>query len=187
MTLAIAGFYLWSNFQVADQWSSAELDQINSLWIENLPESPPKDPTNLVADVKEAQKLGHRLFFDQRLSSNGEVSCATCHEPKLAFTDGLKTSRAIGISARNAPSLIGVSYSPWLYWDGRKDSQWSQALSPLEDQAEHGGNRMFYAKLIVRDPDYRNSYQAIFGTIPDITDGERFPDVHCNGELQVGF
>lgn len=178
MALTIAGYYLWAGFQAADQWSSAELDQINSIWIENLPESPPADPTNLVADRKEARTLGHHLFFDERLSSNGEVSCATCHDPNLAFTDGLKTSRAIGISSRNAPSLIGVSYSPWLYWDGRKDSQWSQALSPLEDQAEHGGNRMFYAKLILNDPDYRRSYKAIFGKTPDINDDERFPDMY---------
>ena len=90
----------------------------------------------------QAQAFGHRLFFDTRLSGNGAISCATCHQPQKRFTDGLTLSRAIGTTKRNAPSVVGVGYSPWLYWDGRKDSLWSQALAPLEDAAEHGGNRV---------------------------------------------
>ena len=135
------------------------------------------DPTNEVSENRLAQELGHKLFFDPKMSSNEMVSCASCHQPARAFTDGLKTSRAIGLSKRNAPSLIGASYSPWFYWDGRKDSQWSQALSPLEDPKEHGGNRMFFAKIIASDKSYRKSYEKVFGKMPEISNTKRFPNM----------
>jgi cytochrome c peroxidase len=147
---------------------------LQSLWIESLP-PPPPDPSNRVADDPRAADLGQRLFFDPRLSGNGAIACATCHQPARHFTDGLARSRAIGTTRRNAPSLIGAAFSPWQYWDGRKDSLWSQALSPLEDPNEHGGNRMQYARLVTDDPVYRPAYEALFGTLPDLSDGSRFP------------
>ena len=106
----------------------------------------------MVADNEEAASFGHRLFFDTRLSANGNVSCATCHQPERRFTDGLPKGRGIGLSGRNTRSIVGTAYSPWLYWDGRKDSQWSQAMSPLEDPAEHGGNRMQYVRIYQQRP-----------------------------------
>ena len=143
--------------------------------VDNLDEAFLPDTTNIVSDNPTAQKLGHRLFFDRRLSANGNVACASCHKPDLAFTDGLETSIATGVSKRNAPSLIGSSYSPWFYWDGRKDSLWSQALSPLEDPAEHSGNRSLYSKLIHSDELYKKSYEEIFGVMPNLNDSRRFP------------
>ena len=113
-------------------WSDAELRAIGSLRIGALPPLP-KDPTNAVADHPLAQRLGHRLFFDARLSANGAVSCATCHKPERRFTDGL--ARAVGLSLGNfnTPSLVGAAYSPWQFWNGRADSLWAQAASPLEN------------------------------------------------------
>jgi cytochrome c peroxidase len=69
--------------------------------------------------------------------------------------------------------LAGTAYSPWLFWDGRKDSLWAQALGPLESPVEHGGNRTQYAHLI--DQHYRADYQALFGRLPDLSDTARFP------------
>ena len=155
-------------------WSETEKQALNALWIGNLPDVP-VDTTNRVATDPRAQDLGHALFFDPRLSGNGAISCATCHQPQFRFTDQLSVSRAIGTSKRNAPSLIGIAYSPWLYWDGRRDSLWSQALSPLEDAAEHGGNRMQYVHLLTKDPDYTATYEALFGSLPDLSDSARFP------------
>jgi len=60
---------------------------------------------------------------------------------------------------------VGTAYSPWLYWDGRKDSQWSQALAPLEDPNEHGGTRTQYVQLILADDQYRNWYVQLFGPV----------------------
>lgn len=155
-------------------WSDAEIMMLQSLWINSLP-ALPEDPSNAVAADPRAATLGWRLFFDPRLSANSAISCATCHQPERAFTDGRAKGRALGESARNTRSMVGAAYSPWQYWDGRRDSLWSQALSPLEDVAEHGGNRMQYARLMALDLTYRSSYQALFGSLPDLSDSSRFP------------
>jgi cytochrome c peroxidase len=60
-------------------------------------------------------------------------------------------------------SIVGTAHSPWLFWDGRKDSQWSQALGPLESAVEHGGHRTQYAQLVAAQ--YRADYEAVFGRI----------------------
>ncbi len=161
-------------------WSDAEIRTLRSLWIGSLPELP-GDPSNAVAADPRAAQLGWQLFFDPRLSSNSAISCATCHQPDRAFTDGRAKGRGLGESARNTRSMVGAAYSPWQYWDGRKDSLWSQALSPLEDPAEHGGNRMKYARLVARDPIYRNSYETLLGKLPDLTDSSRFPEAATPG------
>jgi cytochrome c peroxidase len=63
--------------------------------------------------------------------------------------------------------VIGTAYSPWFFWDGRKDSQWSQALGPLENPVEHGGDRTFYAHLIQKH--YQAEYEALFGPLPELS------------------
>jgi cytochrome c peroxidase len=60
--------------------------------------------------------------------------------------------------------IVGAGYSTWLFWDGRKDSLWAQALGPLEDAAEHGGNRTRHAHLLASN--YRKEYEAVFGSMP---------------------
>lgn len=158
------------------KWTASEIDMLHSLWIGNLDPLPPA-PTNSVADDQKAAKFGQQLFFDKRLSGNGQIACSTCHRPGQRFTDGLAKGRAIGESKRNTPSIIGAAYSPWLYWDGRRDSLWSQAISPLEDPNEHGGTRMQYVHLIASDPGYRKIYEELFGRLPDLSDRNRFPEM----------
>jgi len=127
------------------------------------------------SDASRAAALGQKLFFDTRLSANGEVSCASCHQPDRYFTDGLGQARGIATTARGAPTLLGASHSAWYFWDGRRDSQWAQALGPLESGPEHGGTRIEFARLIIEDPDYHAEYEALFGALPDLSDMERFP------------
>ncbi len=170
-------------------WTDAEIEQLRRLWIGSLPPVPP-DPTNAVADDPRAARLGQQLFFDPRLSGNGQVACVTCHQPALRFTDGLPKGRAIGVSMRNTRGLVGAAYSPWLYWDGRKDSLWSQALSPLEDAREHGGNRMQIVRLIAEDSEYSAAYVALFGPLPELSDRGRFPEAAApgvNAELEAAW
>jgi len=169
-------FRVWQEQRVESQaWTADELAILQTLSLDQL--SPlPADPSNVVADNPLAAQLGQQLFFDTRLSSSGTFSCASCHRPELRFTDGLQRGRALGQSARNAPSIVGSAYSPWLYWDGRKDSQWSQALSPLEDPAEQGSNRMQLVRVLSLDAAYRKSYQHLFGTLPNFSDTSRFPE-----------
>ena len=122
-----------------------------------------------------AARLGHRLFFETRFSSDGQVACAACHLPALAFTDGRKLGRGVGTAGRNTPTLLGAAYSPWFFWDGRKDSQWSQALGPMESAVEHGGTRSQFAHVLASDAGYKAAYGVLFGTLPDLSDRGRFP------------
>jgi cytochrome c peroxidase len=128
--------------------------------------SPPTDPSNRWADHAGAASLGERLFFDKRLSSNGQVSCATCHDPKRGFQDSVPLAKGVGTTSRRTMPIAGMAHSPFLFWDGRKDSLWSQALGPLESPVEHGGDRMQYAQVIARH--YRGDYERVFGPLPDV-------------------
>ena len=175
LLLVVAISVGWRHFGATPTpWSAEEIVVLRSLWLDSLAALPP-DPSNAVADDARAAQLGERLFLDTRLSANGAISCSTCHQPIRNFTDGLPQGQAIGTSRRNTPSIVGTAYSPWLYWDGRRDSQWSQALSPLEDPNEHGSNRMHVVRIIASDEYYRDGYEALFGTLPDLDDPQRFP------------
>lgn len=132
-----------------------------------IPELPP-DPTNRVADDPRAVELGHRLFFDSRLSGNGKVSCATCHDPGLDFTDGRAVAVGVGVNHRNSPTILNSGYHRWLTWDGRADSLWAQALEPMENDVEMGGNRLDILRTVSADPDLRHRYESIFGPLPDL-------------------
>ncbi len=149
-----------------EPWTDADIEVLQSLWIGNLGPVP-RDLSNAVADNPLAAEFGQRLFFDARLSVNGAISCSTCHQPVRRFTDGLQKGQAIGTSKRNTPSIVGGAYSPWLYWDGRRDSQWSQALSPLEDANEHGTDRRHVVRVIAEDSTYSETYRELFGELPD--------------------
>ena len=135
----------------------------------------PADPTNRYADDSAAAHLGQYIFFDERFSLDGETSCATCHDPKKSWTDGQAVPAAFSDQLRHVPSLWNVAYNRWYFWDGRADSLWSQALHPLEQADEHGGSRAQYAKLVHDDPDLKQAYERIFGTLPEMSDASRFP------------
>lgn len=147
------------------RWSPQERELLRELSIASLPPLP-ADPSNRVADNERAAELGQRLFFDQRLSSNGQVACASCHLPDKLFQDGTPLARGVGTTDRRTMSIIGTARSPWQFWDGRKDSQWSQALGPLESAVEHGGDRTQYVHLVADA--YRAEYEAVFGKLPPL-------------------
>ncbi|HEX7830656.1 MAG TPA: cytochrome-c peroxidase, partial [Thermoanaerobaculia bacterium] len=122
---------------------------MSDLSIANL-EPLAKDATNRFADNAAAAALGKELFFDPSLSANGKVSCASCHQPEREFQDGVALAQGVGTTNRRTMPIAGTAYSPFLFWDGRKDSQWSQALGPLESAVEHGGTRSQYAHVIAQ-------------------------------------
>lgn len=161
-------------------WAPEEIHQIESLWLGQLPPLP-RPETNSVADDPRAVKLGHALFFDTGLSANASVACASCHKPELQFTDGRARSFGIAETPRKSMSIVGSAYSPWLFWDGRRDSLWSQALEPLEDPREHGMNRVALVRLIASNGQYRAQYTTLFGPLPDLQDRSRFPDASPRG------
>lgn len=151
-------------------WTDDERRQIAGLSLSQLEPLPP-DPSNRVADDPRAAELGRRLFFDKRFSGNGQVACATCHIPDKQFQDGTPLARGLGTTDRRTMSVIGTARSAWQFWDGRKDSQWAQALGPLESAVEHGGDRTQLAKVAASH--YREDYEAIFGKLPEMG---KFPD-----------
>ena len=129
-------------------------------------EALPGDPSNRWADDEGAADLGHRLFFDARLSANGRVSCASCHDPSRGFQDSVALAKGVGTTERRTMPITATTYSPFLFWDGRKDSQWAQALGPLESPVEHGGTRVRYAQVIAQH--YAADYERIFGPLPNL-------------------
>jgi len=161
----------------------------------------PADPTNAVAQDANAAALGQMLFFDTRFSgplaigddgSNGglgavgevgRVACASCHDPANGGTDHRShggTSLAAGWTGRAAPSVLNAAFSPWMFWDGRKDSQWSQALGPPEGGVEMNSTRLQVAHFIATT--YRAQYEQVFGSLPDLSDQNRFPPTGKPGQ-----
>ncbi|MGN6825840.1 cytochrome-c peroxidase [Paucibacter sp. M5-1] len=148
-----------------ERWSDAEKATLGSMMLSRLP-APPTDPSNAVEGRPEAVALGERLFSDTRLSKNGLVACASCHDPARGFQDGRPVGQGVSTGLRRTMPIAGAAYSPWLFWDGRKDSLWSQALGPLEDAAEHGDNR---TRLVWQlRANYRTEYEQLFGPFPSL-------------------
>lgn len=150
---------------VGGYWTQGELAVLASLRINSLTPRP-TDPSNAFENLPAAADLGKRIFFDQRFSRNGAIACASCHDPKQQFQDGRALGTGIGVGTRRAMPLADAGHNTWFFWDGRKDSLWAQALGPLEDSVEHGGNRLAYAHVI--QAHYRSDYEAIFGPMPDL-------------------
>jgi cytochrome c peroxidase len=139
-------------------------------------DGPPVDPTNRVADDARAARLGQRLFFDRRLSGNGELSCATCHAPEKCFADGKQLAQGIGTAKRHAPSLYNVAWQRWFFWDGRIDTLWGQAMQPLEDPNELGSSRTALARTLANDTELRAEFEAIFGALSPQLDAATLPE-----------
>jgi cytochrome c peroxidase len=137
---------------------------------------PPEDPSNRVAEDPAAAALGHLLFFETRLSSNRQVACVTCHDPERFFTDGKLVSTGVGVTNRNAPTVVGAAYSPWMFWDGRRDSLWAQALAPLESSAEMNLTRVEVVQHVARDPAAAALYLEAFGRPPIAPGGMPLPE-----------
>src|SRR5258705_8100720 len=127
-----------------------------SLWRSLIPANNPM--------TAEKVALGEKLYFDERISASGSVSCALCHDPANAFTD--HNSVAIGVSskagARNAPTILNAMFSPRLFWDGRVGSLEEQAKQPMTNPFEMGmgGEEAVVARLTAI-PEYRQSFQRV--------------------------
>jgi cytochrome c peroxidase len=94
----------------------------------------PEDNAGTPARVE----LGRALFFDPRLSGNGAISCASCHNPALGWSDGLKTAVGWGgkVLPRATPTVVNTAYNTQFMWDGRKKSLEDQALGPMKTPEE---------------------------------------------------
>ncbi|MER9292100.1 c-type cytochrome [Mesorhizobium sp. M0510] len=147
-------------------FTDAEKTTIASLALSSLPALKP-DTTDRFADVPAAAALGSTLFFDQGMSSDGSISCSTCHKIDRQFQDDLPQAVGVGRTSRRTMPLAGVARDPWFFWDGRRDSLWAQALTPLENPLEQAGNRTAYAHYIKAR--FGERYERIFGPLPDLS------------------
>ena len=114
--------------------------------------------------------LGQKLFFDGRLSADGTVACATCHDPARAFTDGRPAS--VGIHARtgqrNAPTILNALYNKTQFWDGRATTLEEQAAFPIINPVEMGQPNMDAAVAAIADVDeYQRAFQRVFQGPPN--------------------
>ncbi|WFP60386.1 cytochrome c peroxidase [Mesorhizobium sp. WSM4904] len=148
------------------EFSDAEKKTIASLALNTLP-ALKSDTTNQYANVPAAAALGSTLFFDVGMSRDGTVSCSTCHKIDRQFQDDLPQAVGVGRTNRRTMPLAGVARDPWFFWDGRRDSLWAQALTPLENPLEQAGNRAAFAHYIKNR--FGERYERIFGPLPDLS------------------
>jgi cytochrome c peroxidase len=162
-------------------WSDTERSVLATLHLSAL-RDPPPDPGNSRGDDPRAAALGAALFADRALSRDGKIACQTCHLPERAFSDGRARSVGLAPLRRNAPSLLDVAYQRWLFWDGRADSLWSQALAPLERPDEMGGSRSAIVRRVATDPRLARMYEGVFGPLPALRWDSVRPGASPNGD-----
>ena len=122
--------------------------------------SPTDNPPNA-----EKIALGRKLFFDKRLSLDGTISCASCHDPRKAFTDNQAKSIGIGaqLSERNAPSILNAAFLKTAMFDAHLKSLELQVIVPIQEPVEMGHNMKNLIKQLRQIPEYQSAAQTIFG------------------------
>lgn len=107
------------------------------------------------------------------------VACATCHMPSTSFADSRTISENVSLGTdfgqRNAPTILNTAFNDFYNYDGLFDSQWAQALNPIENPDEHNFNRVGLALAILQN--HQAEYEAVFGPLPNLNDAARFPQV----------
>ena len=130
-----------------------------------IPDLPRDNPLTV-----ERVELGKKLFFDRRLSINDKQSCADCHSPKKAFTDGRLTARGAegDFGPRNTMPLFNLAWKNEFFWDGRADSIREQVLQPIQNPVEMHQTLTNLVVKLAKDAGYSDLFTAAFGS-PEIT------------------
>ena len=129
---------------------------------EKIPADNPQTPEKI--------SLGQRLFLDPRLSVDGTISCSTCHDPKLAFTDRRPTSFGVKgrVGQRNAPTVLNALYNKTQFWDGRVNTLEEQAALPIVNAVEMGQPNLDAAVAqIAAVEEYQQAFRVVFGRSPN--------------------
>jgi len=134
---------------------------------------PPREPLGMLPITwptdnpwsADKEQLGRFLYFDKRLSADGSVACATCHDPKFAFTDGAAVSTGIKgqKGGRSSPTIINRAWSLAQFWDGRAATLEAQALGPMANPIEMGNTHEAIVTKVKEIPGYRPLFAAAFG------------------------
>jgi cytochrome c peroxidase len=117
-------------------------------------------------------RLGKELYFDTRLSADGTVSCATCHNPAFGWSDKGPTSEGIHgqFGGRRAPPVVNAAYSPLQFWDGRSPSLEDQAKGPIQNPIEMGNTHEAMIQTVSGISAYQKEFKAVFGEGPITVD-----------------
>jgi cytochrome c peroxidase len=161
----LAGVLLLAGTSVRSE--TADLDRLRASFAR--PSGVPHPADNPATPARIA--LGERLFTDPRLSADGRISCATCHDAKLGFADGtpLSTAGSTGRPLRrHTPSLWNVAWAPLLMWDGRAGSLEAQAALPMSDADEMAHSPELGAVRLAGDPDMRAAFASAFPERPAV-------------------
>ncbi|MCE9605607.1 MAG: c-type cytochrome [Planctomycetia bacterium] len=135
------------------------------------PSKPPLglEPVAIPADNPQTAakvELGKQLYFDKRLSYDGTISCASCHDPAKGwsnednFATGIKGQRG----GRNSPTILNAAYFPLQFWDGRAAHLEGQALGPIANPIEMGHTLEACVECINHIDGYKKQFQAVFGS-----------------------
>jgi cytochrome c peroxidase len=117
--------------------------------------------------------LGRKLYFDTRLSKDGTLACATCHDVSRGFTDHRSVSEGIGdhLGKRSAPTTMNAALLQSQFWDGRAPSLEEQAKLPILNPIEMGHPDAASAMAAVNaDPAYQGLFQKAYGRTPNYDD-----------------
>ena len=160
VTLLLASAYVWFVFASTEAQSyDVPLGLPADTWLYFVPRQNPQTAAKI--------ELGRKLFFDQRLSADGSVACATCHQPERGFADDKPVAEGVANrrGTRNSPSLLNVIYNNGQFWDGRSDTLEEQAVLPLINPLEMGDQTHdeVIARLIAL-PEYVTAFQQTFST-----------------------
>jgi len=128
------------------------------------PLPPPPSPEGNPTTPAKAE-LGKKLFFDRRLSGDGTMNCATCHDPESGYSDGLAISLSYPTTRnwRNSPGLVNAAYRATLFRDGRAASLEEQALFPMMSPFEMNRNLEYVEEVLKTVPEYVEAFRNAFG------------------------
>lgn len=172
-------------FRPPAQWPAPHVDS-GITWQELSRLPPVEHPVdNPYSPLKE--RLGKSLFFEPRLSASGEMACASCHDPDLAWADGRTVSfgHLRKPLARNAPTIRNVAFQPSLFWDGRAPSIEAQVEAVLLNPAEMHVTREHVVKVLSESATYRELFSQAFGD-PEITFDRTAQALACFQRTIVG-
>ena len=124
--------------------------------------------TKVLNPSKDLIALGEKLFFEKKLSKSETLSCASCHDPKLAYADGVQFSNDnLGRRVqRNAPTLLNAIYQKSFFWDGRAPSLEAQISSVFKNKSEFDSQVHKFSNKILEDSSYVRDFEKVFGKIP---------------------
>jgi cytochrome c peroxidase len=128
------------------------------------------DPGNKYSGNRLAISFGRKLFFDRRLSRDSIASCADCHKPDMAFTDGVALNQGYGRITRHTPTVANLANRAWYGWGGEVDSLWGQSIRPLLSRNEMAMTPTGIRRIITTSKDLSCGFKVTFGVAPETLD-----------------